>query len=74
MQFIIKTVLKLKGISPTEGADTIIFLATDKSVLHISGKYFVKRKVSKTSPYAENISYAAQLWEASETIVKSFKF
>ena len=74
MQFIIKTVLKLKGISPNEGADTIIFLATDKSVSHISGKYFIKRKISKTSPYAENISYALKLWEASETIVKSFKF
>ena len=74
MQFIIKTVLKLKGISPNEGADTIIFLATDKSVSHISSKYFIKRKISKTSHYAENISYAAKLWKASETIVKSFKF
>ena len=74
MQFIIKIVLKIKGISPTEGADTIIFLATDKSVSQISGKYFVKRKICKPSPVAKNNEYAIQLWKESESIVKEFKF
>jgi len=74
MQFIIKIVLKIKGISPTEGADTIIFLATDKSVSQISGKYFVKRKICKPSAVAKNNKYALQLWKESESIVKEFKF
>tara|TARA_X000001036_G_scaffold96073_1_gene88782 strand:- start:3283 stop:4122 length:840 start_codon:yes stop_codon:yes gene_type:complete len=74
MQFIIKIVLKIKGISPTEGADTIIFLATDKSVSQISGKYFVKRKLCKPSAVAKNNKYALQLWKESESIVKEFKF
>ena len=74
MQFIIKIILKIKGISPTEGADTIIFLATDKSVSQISGKYFVKRKICKPSAVAKNNKYALQLWKESESIVKEFKF
>ena len=73
MQFIIKIVLKIKGISPTEGADTIIFLATDKSVSQITGKYFVKRRIYKPSPVAENNEYAIQLWKESESIAKKFK-
>ena len=69
-----KIVIKIKGISPTEGADTIIFLATDKSVSQISGKYFVKRKICKPSAVAKNNKYALQLWKESESIVKEFKF
>ncbi|MGI8314571.1 SDR family oxidoreductase [Halobacillus mangrovi] len=51
-------------LTPQQGADTAIYLATDPD-LKISGEYFYKRKVAARSERAQNKLLAKQLWEWS---------
>ena len=64
-----KLVLKYKGISPEEGADTLIYLATRKTVQDLSGRYFVNRSETKPSKEALNWDVANRLWQASNEII-----
>ncbi|WP_264371418.1 SDR family oxidoreductase [Virgibacillus necropolis] len=52
--------------TPTQGADTAVYLATSPEVATISGEYFYKRKVAKISSKAKNKNLAEELWEWSE--------
>lgn len=61
-------VLKLFFISPEQGADTIIHLASSPEVANTSGEYFVKRKIAETSAAARDDAAAKRLWEASEKL------
>ena len=60
--------LKLFFISPEQGADTIIYLASSPEVANTSGGYFVKRKMSEPSAAAQDDAAAKRLWEASEAL------
>lgn len=57
-------------ISPEKGAATSIFLATSPEVAEISGEYFVKKKLAKTSPAAKDRALAKKLWLVSEQLVQ----
>jgi NAD(P)-dependent dehydrogenase (short-subunit alcohol dehydrogenase family) len=61
-------VLKLFFISPEQGADTIIYLASSPEVANTSGGYFVKRKMIEPSAAAQDDAAAKRLWEASEKL------
>ncbi len=61
-------VLKLFFISPEQGADTIIYLASSPEVANTSGGYFVKRKLTEPSAAARDDAAAKKLWEASEKL------
>lgn len=68
LRFIYSTPLKkLFLISPSKGADTLIWLAsTTPGVDWKSGEYFAKRKISKhILPAAVNDEYARKLWDQS---------
>jgi NAD(P)-dependent dehydrogenase (short-subunit alcohol dehydrogenase family) len=67
MQFI-SPVAKLFAVTPTQGADTIIYLATSPQVDGMTGLYFYKRKPINTSPAAQDDAAAARLWAVSEAI------
>ncbi|MEL7535076.1 MAG: SDR family oxidoreductase [Bacteroidota bacterium] len=54
------------SISPEKGAQTTIYLATQAEGGEISGEYFEKSKISKTSASAKDPELAARLWEWSE--------
>jgi hypothetical protein len=53
-----------------EGARTAIFLASDKSVENISGGYFYKCKIAKSSKRSKDKKLAKKLFELSEEITK----
>ncbi len=53
-------------ISAEKGAETSIFLATSPEVEGVSGKYFVKKKETKTTRHAHDIEVAERLWEISK--------
>jgi NAD(P)-dependent dehydrogenase (short-subunit alcohol dehydrogenase family) len=55
----------LMGVSPQEGARTIIYLATSPEVEGVSGKYFVKRKAISTSEGSYDRAAAARMWQIS---------
>jgi NAD(P)-dependent dehydrogenase (short-subunit alcohol dehydrogenase family) len=57
-------------ISPAQGADTIVYLASSPDVATISGEYFAKRKIVAPSPAARDDASAARLWAMSEAIAK----
>lgn len=44
MPLVIRVLLGLVGSSPEKGADTLVYLASDRAVRGVSGKFFVKRQ------------------------------
>ncbi|WP_026021304.1 SDR family oxidoreductase [Paenibacillus senegalensis] len=68
-----KTILKLLSyvfLTPEQGAETAIYLASSPEVAEISGKYFYKKKVTDTSILAGDREQAKKLWEWSEEQVQ----
>lgn len=64
--------LKPLFLTPEEGAQTALYLATSLEVSHITGKYFYRCKLAKTSKAAKSRKLAKQLFELSETITGEF--
>ena len=56
--------------TPAEGARTAIFLATDESVKDISGEYFYRCKIAKSSRRSNDPELAKKLYEFSGALVK----
>lgn len=56
------------GISPEEGARTIIHLASSPDVAQISGEYFYKCKVAEPTDAAQDDANAQRLWDVSAKI------
>ena len=67
----IKFLMNFFAISVEEGAETIVFLATDKSVKNITGKYFYQSKIKEPSIFAQSQKDADLLWNISLRIVKN---
>jgi NAD(P)-dependent dehydrogenase (short-subunit alcohol dehydrogenase family) len=57
------------SINATKGADTIVYLASSPDVEGVTGQYFYKRAVAKTSSWAQDEAAAKRLWETSEQLV-----
>ncbi len=57
-------------LTPREGADTAIFLAMDDSVKDISGEYFYKRKIAKSSKLSQNQALAKKLFKFSKALIQ----
>jgi NAD(P)-dependent dehydrogenase (short-subunit alcohol dehydrogenase family) len=53
---------KLFAISPENGADTIVYLASSPEVAGVSGEYFYKRRPITPTREARDDDAAAQLW------------
>ena len=56
------------AITPEEGADTLVHLASSPEVANVTGAYFVKRKAVEPSAAARDDKAAKTLWEASERL------
>ena len=59
---------KLFAISPQQGADTIVQLASSPEAAAMSGLYFYKREPVTPSAAAQDDGAARRLWAASEAI------
>ncbi len=59
---------RLSGVSPAEGAETSIYLASSDEVKGISGKYWDKKKPKKSSKGSLNKDDAQRLWLLSERL------
>jgi NAD(P)-dependent dehydrogenase (short-subunit alcohol dehydrogenase family) len=58
--------LDMRGpLTPEEGADTIVWLATSKEVEGITGKYFVRRRDTRSSDASYDKAVASRLWDVS---------
>ena len=56
-------------LTPAEGAATAIFLATDDSVRRISGGYFYRCRIAKSSKRSKSRKLARKLFDLSEEMV-----
>jgi retinol dehydrogenase 14 len=61
---------RFQAISPEQGADTVIYLATSPEVEGVTGKYFDKRKPKQTNPISYDDAANKRLWEESDKLVK----
>jgi NAD(P)-dependent dehydrogenase (short-subunit alcohol dehydrogenase family) len=70
MTFLLKPFM----ITAEEGAQTSIYLAGELKISpKLSGQYFKKKRVAKTSLAAKNQSAKNKLWQESEALVSFFK-
>lgn len=56
------------GISPEQGAETSLYLATSPDVAETTGKYFRKCRPIACNPVAEDPQIAKKLWDVSEEL------
>ena len=61
----------LDAISPAEGADTLIWLATADAAELSNGGYYYLRKLRQPNPQAEDQAAVEKLWAESEALVLS---
>jgi NAD(P)-dependent dehydrogenase (short-subunit alcohol dehydrogenase family) len=57
------------AISPEQGADTLVYLASSPEVAGISGEYFTKRRIEVPSAAARDDAAAQRLWRISEELL-----
>lgn len=55
-------------LSPAQGADTVLYLASSPEVESIGGKYYIRRRPAEPHPSAHDTSIARRLWEVSESL------
>jgi NAD(P)-dependent dehydrogenase (short-subunit alcohol dehydrogenase family) len=60
--------LKRFAISPQQGADTLVWLASSPDVEGVSGQYFARRQPGRLSHAAQDNAAARRLWEISEKL------
>ena len=65
---LMKRLADLFALSPEEGAQTSIYLATSPEVEGVSGQYFDKKKAVPSSPASYDQAVASQLWRVSEAM------
>ncbi len=61
-------VAKKLALSPEQGADTIVWLASAPEAGGFTGEYFAKRRIADRSPQARDDEAAARLWRVSEQL------
>jgi len=59
-------------ISPSKGAETIIYLASAKQIAGLSGLYFVNSQPHPSSDLSLDKELASRLWDLSHDTVKKF--
>jgi hypothetical protein len=67
---ILLRLLQLAAISPEEGAQTIIHLASSAAVKDITGAYFVKKKAVRSSEVSYDRAAADRLWRVSVELTR----
>jgi NAD(P)-dependent dehydrogenase (short-subunit alcohol dehydrogenase family) len=67
MKLVQRTIM-LFGLSPEDGAKTIIHLASSPDVATISGQYFYKNKVEEPTAAAQSDDDAKRLWDVSRQL------
>ena len=59
-------------ITAEKGADTLVYLASDPEATKTTGKFWVKRKVTKPSAEGSDSNGARILWDKTEALIAPF--
>jgi retinol dehydrogenase-12 len=65
---VLKVLQSMAAITPEQGAETILYLATSPDVEGVTGKYWDKRKAITSSTVSYNVQTAQRLWDVSEQL------
>jgi len=65
-----KMIFKMMGKDPRVGAETSIYLASSSNVKNITGEYFAKKEIKKSSKESYDMELAKKLWDVSEKYLK----
>ena len=68
---IVKTIFRLKMISEKKAAEGIVYLAISPEVKNITGEYFDKKRIKRSSNESYDMNVAEKLWEKTESIIQS---
>ncbi len=55
-------------LTPAQGADTVVYLASSPDLDTVSGTYWVKRRAARSSAASYDEEAARRLWELSERL------
>jgi len=58
-------------LTPAQGAETLIHLASSPDIADVSGEYFVKKQIAESSPRSCDADLARRLWDVSEELVRA---
>lgn len=61
--------MRFVGLTPEQGAQTSVYLATSPEVENVSGKYWEKSKVAPSGRAASDEATWTRLWDVSDTMV-----
>jgi len=62
-------VFKRTLVTPAQGAETSVYLATSPEAANVSGEYFVHKRTAPASPLASDMAVASRLWDISASMV-----
>lgn len=62
------TLIKPFARSPKKGAETVVYLATAPELQACSGRYYVDKKETQSSPESRDEGVARRLWQVSEAL------
>ncbi len=62
---------KIAGLTPEEGARTIIYLACSPEVENVSGRYFEKEKSIPSAKISYDLNFCRRLWAVSASLSPS---
>jgi len=65
-----KMIFKMMGKDPSVGAETSIYLASSPDVENITGEYWVKKEIKKSSKESYNMDLAEKLWDVGKKYLK----
>ena len=66
---LLHSILKLFSLTPQQGAQTSLYLATSPQVAGITGQYFANKKVARANRVAYDEEAQARLWRLSEKLL-----
>jgi NAD(P)-dependent dehydrogenase (short-subunit alcohol dehydrogenase family) len=62
------TLMRFSMLSPEEGAQTSIYLASSLEVQGVTGEYFVRRQARPSAPASYDLATASRLWQVSSEL------
>ena len=69
---LLHNILKPVSLTPTQGAQTSLYLATSPQVAGVTGQYFVNKKPARANRVAYNEEAQERLWKLSETLLSTW--
>ena len=72
LQWAIKPLARVFFLSPEQGAQAPVHLATSPDLEGVSGKYFDRMNEAESSSLSHDEALATELWDRSQTWIRLF--